>query len=86
MTTTLRRTITALSLILISFTAFAQQAERQIKGKLVDETNTPVDYATISVVNAADSLLEKSTVSAKNGAFEINDCIAAGFKKLCTGI
>jgi lipoprotein signal peptidase len=58
MTTTLRRTITALSLILISFTAFAQQAERQIKGKLVDETNTPVDYATISVVNAADSLLE----------------------------
>jgi len=73
MTKTLRHTITILSLILISFTAIAQQAKRQIKGKLVDETNTPVDYATISVVNAADSLLEKSTVSGKNGTFEIND-------------
>lgn len=47
--------------------------KRQIKGKLIDEAGKAIDYATISVVNASDSLLEKSAVSDKNGAFEISD-------------
>ena len=59
--------------LLTSFTAIAQPAKKQIKGKLVDETNKPVDYATIAVVNASDSTLEKSSVSGKNGDFTIND-------------
>ncbi|MEO6980843.1 MAG: carboxypeptidase-like regulatory domain-containing protein, partial [Mucilaginibacter sp.] len=60
-------------LVLTSFTAFAQPAKKQIRGKLIDETSKPVDYATVAVVNASDSTLEKSTVSDKDGTFTIND-------------
>ena len=59
--------------VITSFTAFAQPVKKQIRGKLVDETNKPVDYATVAVVNASDSTLEKSTVSDKSGDFTIND-------------
>ncbi|MCR8559337.1 TonB-dependent receptor family protein [Mucilaginibacter sp. BJC16-A38] len=73
MTKNLYATVTVLAIILLSFTTSAQQIKRQVKGKLVDEAGKAIDYATISVVNAADSLLEKSAVSDKNGAFEISD-------------
>ena len=69
----LRITLSFLTFILLALTAIAQPAKRQIKGRLADEGNKPVDYATVSVINAADSTLEKSTVSDKNGGFEIND-------------
>ncbi|MDP9081376.1 MAG: TonB-dependent receptor family protein [Bacteroidota bacterium] len=73
MTKNLYATVTALAIILLSFTTSAQQIKRQVKGKLVDQAGKAIDYATISIVNAADSLLEKSAVSDKNGAFEISD-------------
>jgi hypothetical protein len=71
MTRHLSLTIIAVTFILVS--AFAQPVKRQIKGKLVDEAGKAVDYATVAVVNAADSLLEKSSVSDKEGSFEIKD-------------
>ncbi|ASU36469.1 carboxypeptidase regulatory-like domain-containing protein [Mucilaginibacter xinganensis] len=73
MTKSLHLILTTLFFIFICIAAFAQPAKRQIKGTLVDETNKPVDYATVSVVNAVDSLLEKSSVSDKNGVFQVSE-------------
>src|ERR1700760_631035 len=59
--------------VFISFSAFAQPVKRHIKGKLTDEAGKPVDYATIAIVTAADSSVERSTVSGKDGSFDIAD-------------
>lgn len=77
----LRRTFTTLTFILAAvITVFAQQAKREVKGKLTDENKKPVDFATVSVISAADSTLEKSTVSDKNGAFGINGLKNGSYK------
>ncbi|WP_184543763.1 TonB-dependent receptor [Mucilaginibacter sp. FT3.2] len=68
------------SLVLLCFNTFAQVAKRQVKGKLVDEAHAPVDYASVAIVNASDSLLVKSTVSDKGGAFKIDDLKAGSYR------
>lgn len=80
MKTSLRTAITFLALVLFSAVVSAQPAKRQIKGILADEAGKPVDFATVSVINSADSTLEKSSVSGKTGAFEINGLRNGNYK------
>ncbi|HVW98496.1 MAG TPA: TonB-dependent receptor [Mucilaginibacter sp.] len=61
-------------------TVFAQSAKRQIRGTLIDSAGKPVDYATVSVINSADSTFEKGSVSDKDGRFEINDLKNGSYK------
>ncbi len=60
---------------------FAQRADGNIKGKLVDSTaKQPVADATISVISARDSSLASFTLSAKLGTFEIKNLLPGDYK------
>lgn len=59
------------SIFLLSFqTALAQNAG--VSGKLTDENQSPLPRATIMLINANDSTMEKFTISDNEGKFVIN--------------
>ena len=58
------------SLILFSFTVlFSQTAETGLRGRIVDENNDPVSFATISLFSKSDSSLVKAGYSLEDGSF-----------------
>lgn len=58
------------SLILFSFTVlFSQTAETGLRGRIVDENNDPVSFATISLFSKSDSSLIKAGYSLEDGSF-----------------
>ncbi|MET7257433.1 TonB-dependent receptor [Dyadobacter fermentans] len=56
----------AVALLAVSVNAFAQ-----MKGKVVGTDNMPLEGAAVSVLNAADSSLVKTVLTAKGGTFSI---------------
>ncbi|MBN8862716.1 MAG: TonB-dependent receptor family protein [Sphingobacteriales bacterium] len=68
----MRKFLTALALILLSFAAQAQKTDGIIRGKLTDSlSKQPVTDATVSLQQAKDSSLVTFTLTNKQGAFEI---------------
>ncbi len=45
----------------------------QIKGRIVDEQNTPLEYATAALFNSEDNTLIAGVISNENGDFQIED-------------
>lgn len=45
----------------------------QIKGRIVDEQNTPLEYATAALFNSEDKTLIAGVISNENGDFQIED-------------
>lgn len=45
----------------------------QIKGRIVDEQNTPLEYATAALFNSEDKTLIAGVISNENGHFQIED-------------
>ena len=80
---TIMKTLKLLYIILftiLSTSAFAQEAKplnATVSGTLTNEQNKPVDYATVTLLQAKDSSVVKSTLSNDAGAYAI-DRIAAG--------
>ncbi|MBL7758483.1 MAG: carboxypeptidase regulatory-like domain-containing protein, partial [Chitinophagaceae bacterium] len=68
----MRKFLTALALILLSFAAQAQKTDGIIRGKLTDSlSKQPVTDATVSLQQAKDSSLVTFTLTNKQGVFEI---------------
>ncbi len=68
----MRKFLTALALILLSFAAQAQKTDGIIRGKLTDSlSKQPVTDATVSLLHAKDSSLVTFTLTNKQGTFEI---------------
>ncbi|SDL59558.1 TonB-dependent receptor domain-containing protein [Siphonobacter aquaeclarae] len=87
--------ITALAILICCTTSlWAQQAFRgTVTGKIVDEAGKSVEFATVMVLNAADSTLAKGAVADASGQFEVENLAAGryivsttqvGFKKKVT--
>ncbi|MCJ8208218.1 TonB-dependent receptor family protein [Mucilaginibacter sp. RS28] len=49
---------------------FAQKFNGTVHAELIDQKKQPVEYATVSVVNAADSIVVKSGITGKRGDIE----------------
>ena len=60
-----------LFVILSMTSAFAQSPETGVKGRVVDETNAPIPFATLTLFSLADSSMAKAGYSAEDGSFEL---------------
>jgi outer membrane receptor protein involved in Fe transport len=56
-------------LCLLLCIATAASAQTDLKGKVVDENNKPVEFATIMILNAADSVMVKGAISNAAGTY-----------------
>ena len=73
----MNRIITFLCALLITATAFAQQGPQQVKGKISGKiidasTGTAVEYATVALINAADSSIINGTITNAKGDFNMD--------------
>ncbi len=58
-------------LISLSLTGLAQNAAFRVSGLVKDESQKPIEAATISLLNAKDSSLVKAVVTDKTGHFNL---------------
>src|SRR5687768_16557954 len=71
--TKMKKINTLIAVLFLSFSSLiAQNAETGITGRVVDEKNHPVSFATITLFNLTDSSLVKAAYSAEDGSFLIN--------------
>ncbi|MBC8173135.1 MAG: TonB-dependent receptor [Chitinophagales bacterium] len=64
--------------ILLSSFSFAQQSS--IKGKITDsQTQLPVEFATVSILQAADSSIVTGTITDSTGAFSVGGLAAGNY-------
>lgn len=69
-----RKYLEALLLILFSTITLAQQSNTSIYGKVIEEnSNDPIEQATIRLLNVKDSSLIKGAISSQHGAFTIKN-------------
>ncbi|MDH6305353.1 hypothetical protein M2459_002453 [Parabacteroides sp. PF5-5] len=60
--------------VLVSFPALAQRASVEIKGTVVEEgTSTPVEQATVRLLNVRDSTMINGVASSRNGTFSLKN-------------
>ncbi|MFD2863752.1 outer membrane beta-barrel protein [Mucilaginibacter antarcticus] len=71
MKTTLHNIYTLLILLLCTGTAFAQTSSA-VSGKLVDDKGVPISYASVSLLNAADSAVVKGTLTTDAGIYKFD--------------
>lgn len=87
--------LTSGSLLLLSANAAGQSTSSgEISGTVLDETNRPFPYASISLLNAKDSVVIKGTLSKEDGTYHFNtvkngDYLVAiyivGYKRMVKG-
>ena len=66
----MKNLLTLLFFFLLSIASInAQNAETGVRGRIIDENNDPVAYATISLLSGQDSLLAKAGYSVDDGSF-----------------
>ena len=82
----MRKAFTTLSLFFfLCLAANAQKADGVIKGRLVDTTTKqPISDATVSLLQARDSVLVSFTLSNKQGNFEIKGILPGQYRLLVT--
>ena len=63
-----------LLMILFSPMAFAQQSGVNVTGSVVEQgSDTPIEQATVRLLNVKDSAMERGVVSARNGSFTLKN-------------
>ncbi len=67
-----------LSVIFLSQSAFSQSGNLNITGILVDRDNSPVDYATITLLSS-DSLYVRGANLLADGTFDISDIVSGDY-------
>ncbi len=70
---TITKIFYTLLLILTGLGAFAQSGKSSVSGKLVDDKGAAMDYATISLLNAADSAIVKGTLTTEAGTYLLDN-------------
>lgn len=68
--------------VLSSFTGSAQIriSGSKVKGKVLDETRKPLDFATVSLLNSSDSILVRTAVSGLDGSFLFENLTAGKYR------
>ncbi len=62
------------SLVFISFIFFQTSlAQSNLSGRITDESNEPIFFATVALYNKADSIIAKSASSGENGNYKLTD-------------
>ncbi|HQJ89400.1 MAG TPA: carboxypeptidase-like regulatory domain-containing protein, partial [Paludibacteraceae bacterium] len=70
----MKRLVFVVFILLFSLTAFSQDTKTTIKGSLIDsETNEPLEFATVQLLQLPDSSLATGNITDKNGLFILND-------------
>ena len=69
--TTMKRIFTLL-LSFLAMTSFAQNEMKELKARLVDEENAPVQFANVSLKMADNDSIIDGTTSDENGNFILN--------------
>lgn len=64
----------------ISMNAQTRIVGSKIKGEVLDENNKPLDFATISLLNASDSVLIRTAVSGLDGSFLFENLFAGSYR------
>ncbi|SKB74651.1 TonB-dependent receptor domain-containing protein [Daejeonella lutea] len=75
-------TITFIFLTIFSVLTVSAQTRisaAKIKGRVLDETKKPLDFATISLLNASDSALVRTAVSGLDGSFLFENLSAGNY-------
>ena len=63
-----------LLMILFSPMAFAQQSGVNVTGSVVEQgSDTPIEQATVRLLNVKDSAMVRGVVSARNGSFTLKN-------------
>ena len=75
----LTRCVLLAFLLGIFYCSYAQTAPPSVKGVILTVNRLPIDNATITLLNAADSSIVKSTISDKAGSFEFLNIKPAGY-------
>ncbi len=65
------KTITALTLFILSGFCSSAQSTSKVSGKITDENNKPLSSATVLLLNSSDSSLAKTAVTTSIGIFEM---------------
>lgn len=74
----MRKVLMVLVLALCVCNVYAQT----IKGKVVDEKSQPIAYATVLLLNKADSSFVKGVTSGDDGAFSLEEIVSKGILKV----
>ncbi|AHM62722.1 TonB-dependent receptor [Flammeovirgaceae bacterium 311] len=65
--------------ILLSAASFTTYAQSTLNGKVVDEQNKPLAYATVTLLNAADSALVKGAICDAAGAYSLQGVVGGQY-------
>jgi iron complex outermembrane receptor protein len=78
----------------VHFYSYAQTAPSFLKGRILTENHSPVDYATVILLKYSDSSIVKSVICGKTGLFRFDDVMPGsyivlihkiGYKHIYTG-
>ena len=62
-----------LTILIIMLLAFAKANAQQISGKVMNEKDMPMEYASVALINTADSSLISGGLTDEEGKFVVND-------------
>ena len=83
----LKRIFSTLAILLLSFASIAQQKGAVIVGVVVeDKVKAPLEFATVQLLSAQDSTVQKSTTTDKKGRFTLDNIGNGNYILLCTFI
>ncbi|MEP7252891.1 MAG: TonB-dependent receptor [Ginsengibacter sp.] len=81
----MKRTTLFTLFIIATFSTFAQ-TPTQVSGKIIDESNKPLTAATVLLLNAKDSSLAKTAVTAADGLFRMQSIKPGAYLLSATSI
>lgn len=72
MKTIIQKKLYTLLILLVSATGLFAQSAATVTGSLLDEKGKPMDFATVSLLNAKDSTVVKGTLSTETGSYKFD--------------
>jgi hypothetical protein len=69
----------AICLVVFSIKAEAETISGEVRGKVIDSQNKPIEYATVALINPVSNQLEKGVVCNEKGEFSIKNVDAGEY-------
>ena len=82
----MKKTLMLLTIIALSLPSIAQVASGKLKGTVTDEAQKPVESATVSLLNAKDSSLQKMSATDQYGAYSFENISNGKYVLLITAV
>ena len=82
----MKKTLMLLTIIALSLSSIAQVASGKLKGTVTDEAQKPVESATVSLLNAKDSSLQKMSATDQYGAYSFENISNGKYVLLITAV